>query len=134
MSLDLQKISPNLKDILLNLKHMSPMQRFAEVSRPRLELNWKTVAAEYGVEKLEKNQWLIPDAEIFGVAAQTAPIHEPGIAVQPVATSKHRLAAETASLAYRTGDAEEEIMPTPRRADPAEELALSQRRNDRAEE
>jgi hypothetical protein len=77
---------------------MSPMQRFAEVSRPRFELNWKTVAAEYGVEKLERNQWLIPDAEIFGVAAQTAPIHEPGIAAQGASVHKRAMAADTARI------------------------------------
>src|SRR6185437_8136686 len=76
----------------------SPTQRFAEVSRPRFELNWKTVAAEYGVEKLERNQWLIPDAEIFGVAAQTAPIHEPGIAAQGASVHKHGMAADTARI------------------------------------
>jgi hypothetical protein len=65
MSLDMQKLSPHLQEVLLNLKHMSPTQRFAEVSRPRYELNWRTIAGAYGVEKLEKNQWIIPDWEVL---------------------------------------------------------------------
>jgi hypothetical protein len=65
MSLDMQKLSPHLQEVLLNLKHMSPMQRFNELSRPRFELNWQTMAFRYGIEKLERQGWLISDQEIL---------------------------------------------------------------------
>src|SRR5690349_20996899 len=44
MALEFEKLSTHLKEVLLNLKHMSPTQRFNEVSKPRFELQWQTVA------------------------------------------------------------------------------------------
>ena len=60
---NLRTISPELKAQLMELKNMSPTQRFNVVSRPLLELKWRTVAAAYGMEKLERQQWIIPDQE-----------------------------------------------------------------------
>src|SRR5689334_20410189 len=64
MSLNMNEISPELKAQLMDLKNLSPMQRFAVVTRPRQELKWRTVAVVYGMEKLEAQKWIIPDEEL----------------------------------------------------------------------
>jgi hypothetical protein len=74
VAIDFQNISEHLKEVLLNLKHMSPMQRFNEVSKPRFELQWQTVAGRYGIEKLERQGWMIPDREILGPTSKTLPL------------------------------------------------------------
>jgi hypothetical protein len=74
VALDFQNISEHLRGVLLNLKHMSPMQRFNEVSKPRFELQWQTVAFRYGVEKLEWQAWMIPDWEVLNATGKSSPL------------------------------------------------------------
>jgi len=74
MALEFEKLSTHLKEVLLNLKHMSPMQRFNEVTKPRFELQWQTVAFRYGCERLERQGWLIPDQEILSQTPKTLPL------------------------------------------------------------
>jgi hypothetical protein len=74
MALEFEKLSTHLRDILLNLKHMSPMRRFSEMSRPRFELNWQTLAFRYGIEKLEAQGWVIPDQEILNPKSTSSPL------------------------------------------------------------
>lgn len=85
MALDLQRISPELKSILMNLKNLSPMQRFEVVSLRRMELRGMTVAFEYGMEKLEKQGWVIPDEE-FTAPTESAQ-EKKALSTQPSAFS-----------------------------------------------
>ena len=73
MALEFEKLSTHLKEVLLNLKHMSPTQRFNEVSKPRFELQWQTVAFRYGMEKMERQAWMIPDQEILNPTSKSSP-------------------------------------------------------------
>src|SRR6185437_14516320 len=73
MALEFEKLTTHLKEVLLNLKHLSPMQRFNEVSKPRFELQWQTVAFRYGMEKMERQAWMIPDQEILNQTSQPEP-------------------------------------------------------------
>jgi len=74
MALEFEKLSTHLKEVLLNLKHMSPTQRFNEVSKPRFELQWETVAFRYGMEKMERQAWMIPDQEILNPTSKSSPL------------------------------------------------------------
>jgi hypothetical protein len=121
MSLDLQQISPELKATLMDLKNMAPMRRFAEVSRPRFELKWKTVAYEYGIEKLERNGWVIPEEELGGNPKSLKHGGSPHQAKTGLAGGPYRGTEETEeSLAPISADeaatGSDEARPDPRQA------------------
>ena len=128
MALEFEKLSTHLKEVLLNLKHMSPTQRFNEVSKPRFELQWQTVAFRYGMEKMERQAWMIPDQEILNPTSKSSPLINTDCTDQKQGTDLPQR-AQRAQSGAEIGGSEDQTQNPPRRRGDTEKTGESEKQN-----